>query len=204
MVIHLRMNGHSHAVAGCFRQVLFTQTRCVSADGRSGAVFSAPFTIHAKKSSGGPVSCCEKEESPLCTSLPNFARACGRVPVGGHPGKRPDSRPRATALDTPDWQPEAKPAHSALSGERDLKQRRHGLFWSPSALQRSATEEACIIIAARADRYSRSKPRQHVGFDPDHAVRVSTARPASSSSHPSSWVACSHLKQLIRRLNAVR
>ena len=27
---------------------------------------------------------------------PNFARACGRVPVGGHPDKRPDSRPERT------------------------------------------------------------------------------------------------------------
>jgi hypothetical protein len=27
---------------------------------------------------------------------PNFARACGRVPVGGHPDKRPDSRPEQT------------------------------------------------------------------------------------------------------------
>jgi len=25
--------------------------------------------------------------------LPKFARACGRVSVGGHPDKRPDSRP---------------------------------------------------------------------------------------------------------------
>jgi hypothetical protein len=29
----------------------------------------------------------------LNSRLPNFARACGRVPVGGHPDKRPDSRP---------------------------------------------------------------------------------------------------------------
>jgi hypothetical protein len=29
----------------------------------------------------------------LCAQLPNFARACGRVSVGGHPDKRPDSRP---------------------------------------------------------------------------------------------------------------
>jgi hypothetical protein len=29
----------------------------------------------------------------LFRELPNFARACGRVPVGGHPDKRPDSRP---------------------------------------------------------------------------------------------------------------
>ena len=29
----------------------------------------------------------------LMSRPPNFARACGRVPVGGHPDKRPDSRP---------------------------------------------------------------------------------------------------------------
>jgi len=31
--------------------------------------------------------------APICRS-PNFARACGRVSVGGHPDKRPDSRLR--------------------------------------------------------------------------------------------------------------
>jgi hypothetical protein len=31
-------------------------------------------------------------KSPI-SELPNFARACGRVSVGGHPDKRPDSRP---------------------------------------------------------------------------------------------------------------
>jgi len=29
----------------------------------------------------------------LISRLPKFARACGRVSVGGHPDKRPDSRP---------------------------------------------------------------------------------------------------------------
>jgi len=29
--------------------------------------------------------------------VPNFARACGRVSVGGHPDKRPDSRLRKSA-----------------------------------------------------------------------------------------------------------
>jgi hypothetical protein len=32
--------------------------------------------------------------SSLIESLPNFARACGRVSIGGHPDKRPDSRLR--------------------------------------------------------------------------------------------------------------
>src|SRR5690348_8178231 len=85
---------------------------------------------------------------------PNFARACGRVSIGGHPDKRPDSRLRKHRLpcsrDPPsptgfggsgsppkhlatagscDRQPEAKPAHPALHGGRGLKQRRNGLFW---------------------------------------------------------------------------
>jgi hypothetical protein len=34
-----------------------------------------------------------REFNALNSRLPNFARACGRVPVGGHPDKRPDSRP---------------------------------------------------------------------------------------------------------------
>jgi hypothetical protein len=182
------MNGHSHAPVEAIRQAPFFGSFRMARAGpiRAQAFLRSSFSGRTgqKTFSDGPVCPCERIESPLCTALPYFARACGRVPVGGHPGKRPDSRPRATALDTPDWQPEAKPAHLALSGERDLKQRRHGLFWSPSALQRSATEEACLIIAGCADRESRSKPRQHVGFDPENAARVSKARPARSSSHP--------------------
>jgi hypothetical protein len=37
--------------------------------------------------------------SSLICPLPNFARACGRVPVGGHPDKRPDSRPERDRQD---------------------------------------------------------------------------------------------------------
>ena len=36
---------------------------------------------------------CNAGEHRLFAPLPNFARACGRVSVGGHPDKRPDSRP---------------------------------------------------------------------------------------------------------------
>src|SRR5260370_719312 len=36
---------------------------------------------------------CQVGRHRLCAQLPNFARACGRVSVGGHPDKRPDSRP---------------------------------------------------------------------------------------------------------------
>src|SRR5215475_4343376 len=96
----------------------------------------------------------------LISSLPNFARACGRVSIGGHPDKRPDSRPErdrddrkvtgSSELRTLDWQPEAKPAHLVLHGGRGLKQRRSGLFWSLPVLHKPAraTEEACSSLPA--------------------------------------------------------
>ena len=37
-----------------------------------------------------------RSANTLMSRSPNFARACGRVPVGGHPDKRPDSRPEQT------------------------------------------------------------------------------------------------------------
>ena len=75
---------------------------------------------------------CIMRANTLCRALPNFARACGRVSVGRHPDKRPDSRlrKRSALLNHCDRQPEAKPAHPALNGGRGLKQRRSGLFWS--------------------------------------------------------------------------
>src|SRR6202023_3497854 len=52
---------------------------------------------------------CKSSLQPLSRALPNFARACGRVSVGGHPDKRPDSRLRKNLLPcTRDRQPEAK------------------------------------------------------------------------------------------------
>jgi hypothetical protein len=98
-----------------------------------------------------------------CAS-PNFARACGRVSVGGHPDKRPDSRPERdrqiqdrkpgwprSQLRTLDWQPEAKPAHPVLNGGRGLKQRRSGLFWSrrPS---KGRHRRGLFTLARRAER----------------------------------------------------
>src|SRR3712207_7387207 len=84
--------------------------------------------------------------SDRISPLPNFARACGRVSVGGHPDKRPDSRPKALlAFDTPNRQPEAKPAYFALSGGRDLKQRRTGFFGLVGP-PKVSTEEACFSL----------------------------------------------------------
>jgi len=89
----------------------------------------------------------------LFPRLPNFARACGRVSVGGHPDKRPDSRPGSSDFSTSpiiNRQPEAKPAYLVLPEGRDLKQRRSGLFWSLCALQRHGTRRGLSIFARRA------------------------------------------------------
>ena len=106
---------------------------------------------------------CDAGALRLSHALPNFARACGRVSVGGHPDKRPDSRPRTmtyASVDTPNRQPEAKPAHPVLNGGRGLKQRRTGFFGLVGP-PKVGTEEACFIIAGRADGVSPSNPRQH-------------------------------------------
>src|SRR5208283_5968245 len=121
----------------------------------------------------------------LIGELPNFARACGRVSIGGHPDKRPDSRPErdrddrkitgSSELRTLDWQPEAKPAHLVLHEGRGLKQRRSGLFWSLPVLHRPAraTEEACFSL-----------PRVRIGDLPNPIQGGSYGSRALSSARP--------------------
>src|SRR5215468_4408246 len=95
---------------------------------------------------------CARAPDRLFDWLPNFARACGRVSVGGHRDKKPDSRLRKNLLPcTRDRQPEAKPAQPALPGRRGLKQRRNGLFWSLPAA-RSGYRRGLSFFAGRADR----------------------------------------------------
>lgn len=69
----------------------------------------------AENSKKNQKNTCYPRRTELSADLPNFARACGRVSVGGHPDKRPDSRPKARfAFEKSNRQPEAKPAHLAL------------------------------------------------------------------------------------------
>ncbi len=120
----------------------------------------------------------------MCRS-PKFARACGRVSIGRHPDKRPDSRLRfeSSRASHHDRQPEAKPAHPALNGGRGLKQRRSGLFWS--GRPKVSTEEACpSCLAGRAERVSRSNPRQHLGDSATRLHRVPNARSNAGAPQP--------------------
>src|SRR5829696_4224147 len=61
---------------------------------------------------------------------------------GQEAGQPPESN---LALDTPNRQPEAKPAHPALSGRRGLKQRRTGFFGLVGP-PKVSTEEACFSL----------------------------------------------------------
>src|SRR6516162_7495554 len=75
---------------------------------------------------------------------PKFARACGRVSIGRHPDKRPDSRLKVCELKTSlrDRQPEAKPAHPALNGG--------WAFLVSLVVQRSAPKRL-VHLAGRAE-----------------------------------------------------
>src|SRR5579862_5085083 len=72
-------------------------------------------------------------------SLAQYARACGRVSAGGDLDKRPVNRPWKSR------QPEAN-RQTPPNGGRDLKQRRTGLFWSLSALQRPSHRRGLSIL----------------------------------------------------------
>ena len=113
-----------------------------------------------------------------------FARACGRVPVGGHPDKRPDSRQgledgwrgwtslksrfpvsaRRLLPDT-DRQPEAKPANPE----------------SPRGTQLKATTERAFLVSPAFHRPAPKRLVLHCrpcGVFPNRTVfRVRTARP---------------------------
>jgi len=112
------------------------------------------------------------------------------VSVGGHPDKRPDSRPERDRQDPGsaktlgrhdrsseniDRQPEAKPAHLVLNGGRGLKQRRSGLFWSrrPS---KGRHRRGLFTLARRADRDLPLQSKASFGWDSRLADRVSIAR----------------------------
>lgn len=108
----------------------------------------------------------QKKLEARCTrpymGLTQFARACGRVLVGGHPDKRPDSRqgwetdgggwisPQITLpafarrpLPNSDQQPEAKPANPESPRGTQLKATTERAFFGLAGPPKTSTEEAC-------------------------------------------------------------
>src|SRR5918993_5670221 len=97
---------------------------------------------------------------------------------GQEAGQPPESN---LALDTPNRQPEAKPAHPALKRGTRLKATTNGLFWSrwPSKGQH---RRGLFLIAGRAVGFSLTNPRQHRRVkNPSCRRRVSNARTARSA-----------------------
>jgi hypothetical protein len=131
------------------------------------------------------------------SALPNFARACGRVPVGGHPEKSPDSRQgfqgrcreggnlqaavQVVGRSRRHLVPTRQPAAGGETGEprtprgTQLKATTNGLFWSrrPS---KGRHRRGLFLIAPRAEWSPLSNPRQHRRVKALHARRVSIAR----------------------------
>ena len=66
----------------------------------------------------------------LLAKLPNFARACGRVSVGGHPDKRPDSRLRKRLYFlAPATGSRRRTGNASSPLATRLKATTEGLFW---------------------------------------------------------------------------
>ena len=154
--------GRPKGGAGIAKKLAATQWRQMPAE-RSRAAFQASGKVAATFFCAEPKNLLQSMTAAISCASPKFARACGRVSVGGHPDKRPDSRPERDRKDPTnsigsrspeapkplDRQPEAKPAHPALNGGRGLKQRRSGLFWSRWPLNKVSTEEACSLLPRR-------------------------------------------------------
>ena len=141
--------------------------------------------VHSRRTAGEEFNCLRVARHRLFARLPNFARACGRVSVGGHPDKRPDSRLRKRAhfLSSCDRQPEAKPAHPALNGGRGLKQRRSGLLWSrrPS---KGRTPKRLVLLAGRAERDSPAPNQGSISGEEPFASSVSPSHGRAKPPHP--------------------
>ena len=131
-----------------------------------------------------------------------FARACGRVPVGGHPDKRPDSRQgledgwrgwtslksrlpvsARTPFPDTDRQPEAKPANPESPRGTQLKATTERAFLVSPAFHRPAPKR--LVLHCRACGVSPSDGYQ----SPDVFVRrisASPSRPESLTAQPAS------------------
>ena len=123
----------------------------------------AALPASCKKSGPGRQKKLEARGPHPYMGLTQFARACGRVPVGGHPDKRPDSRqgwetdgggwtsPQITLpvlargpLPNSDRQPEAKPANPESPRGTQLKATTERAFLVSPAFHRPAPKRLVL------------------------------------------------------------
>ena len=90
----------------------------------------------------------------LLAKSPNFARACGRVSVGGHPDKRPDSRLRKTTSTSLLPRPAAGGETGIARSPRAtrLKATTEGLFWIDCRRQCRGHRKGLSFFASSAER----------------------------------------------------
>jgi hypothetical protein len=135
------------------------------------------FSARTRKKLASQRSCAYLAVAQFRTCL---WQCVGRWASGQEAGQPPEEAnwfPR-----TSDRQPEAKPAHPVLHGERCLKQRRNGLFWSrwPSNGQH---RRGLSIFAGSADRVLPFQSKAASSGEKPSVVRVSIAR-LRSGPHP--------------------
>ena len=142
------------------------------------------FGVDAEAPQTPLVNLCKKYYLPLAQFRTCLWSRVSRWASGQEAGQPPGVRSRVSSqhagssrslkLRPFDWQPEAKPAHPALNGGRDLKQRRSGLPWSrwPSTGQ----HRRGLFIIAQARMGLPSKPKAARSGREPRRRRVSIAR----------------------------
>ncbi len=92
---------------------------------------------------------CAARRNSLLAKSPNFARACGRVSVGGHPDKRPDSRLRKRRFFlAPATGSRRRTGNASSPLATRLKATTEGLFWMTAGANAGDTERACPSLPA--------------------------------------------------------
>ena len=112
---------------------------------------------------------------------PNFARACGRVSIGGHPDKRPDSRLRKRLYFlAPATGSRRRNRRTRSQRGTRLKATTEGLFWYCRRQCRD-TEKACPSLPAVRNGISLIRTKAAIDGDASSAPHVRDARIAGDS-----------------------
>src|SRR5580704_8195819 len=128
--------------------------------------------------------------------MPNFARACGRVSVGGHPDKRPDSRLRKKLYFlAPATGSRRRTGDASSPLATRLKATTEGLFWMTAGVNAGDTERACPSLPAVRNGISLIRTKAAITATP--ALRT-VAEPRPSQEVHLGGYAASRIEELGR------